>query len=539
MTDGILAAAAQLLEHGLPGSALSLLDSVEKTDRHYNRLRAIAAARIGRQSLAPGIYTLVAVENIGLVLPVSAYVGTKRPVSFEPDASAAVDTAEKAAKSLFETVSNLPRLTLSTPDLISVYGKSIGLAAALAFVAKLLGKTPSRPILVTGEIGAEGRVLPVDGTAQKLQAASLEIGTGPQDAQAPEASALVIIPEERNSLVGSDVNIRRVSTFAGAVQIVFGTGPYSAASALSDMLTVLEQSRREADHRKAVDLLESIPKESLPDADRAALLLDLGVRRRHLGDVGAAEKAHNEVRQLLPEITSLLGRDIIETMQIETLRTMMSNGMFDYVEPVLRERIAGDLLLVHNRVRCQGMLAELLSTACRHEEVLSLREANLKLQQLSEAMRREIPRTLAAMVWEAARAGNTEAFDKYAQQLFEQTSPGDEHQQRYNDAALVRGMVRLERYDFLDDWLSNRSLLFDHSPGTGLRRILEGTSPIDTYPEVSTAGALIRLHLNRGRPEAAASIAERIKTSYEEPMLRQLAISAREAAEKEQADSYY
>jgi tetratricopeptide (TPR) repeat protein len=518
MTERVIEGARQLLSHGLARSALRMLSSVDAIGHRMNNLRTLARQRSAYPGITAGIHALGTFDSIGLVIPLCAEQGSGRPNGLEDDAWKAHEIALNAT---YEHISGgkgrLPRLHLVLPDMLCICGKSIGLAAGLAFAAKLSGRDFDKPVIATGEVSKKGKILPVSGMKAKLIAAKVELsGT----------KGIVLVPPGGQDMAPEGLEVQPVSSFAEALQIVFDESKLPADEKLISFEQLITRNRDEIDHRKAIGLLESYSLDGLETADQARLLLELGIRLRHTGQTDRAAKLHSKARALFPDVRDAYGRQMLEDMEIETFATMMGQFLFDDLEPMLRQRLKGNFANPHNRVRCQGMLAQLLSTVGRHDEVIPLRENNLALQEKNDAMRREIPRTLCSLTYEAARAGREDVFNHYAKRLLDETTPGDTEQQRYNDFAIVRGMVLLGRHDELISWLDGRSKLFGHSPGHALLDLFSGDKSISDYPEVSTARALVRLLGKTGQPDAALALADRVQTDQKEPLLRWLALLA-------------
>jgi hypothetical protein len=552
-----LEAARYLLAAELHRSALALLDRTALGGHRVNRLRRTARARVDRHELRPGFYALTVVEGFGIPIPFDVEPGIVSSPALDERAADAFARAVELIQRQLGASAALPRLAVTVSSHLAIAGRSLGLVSALAAAARYSGFRPRHAVLATGEIDSSGRVLPVDGIEAKLTAARRE---------AEGSDALVLIPagqdvaleEVTTERAGIDADrsrfplspstrgfgggrhetlpssrrpemtsptpprrggerdhnwsysVLRVATLEEALRIVFGDVPSRVDSAFTSFQRMLDESRDEPDHDRAIRLLEAIPVDSLAPTDRAALWLEQGCRTRHTGDTNAAHVLHTEALAAAEEGLGGGCRAFFEKLELETMRTRMDRFEFDVVEEWLREQIAGDFHDPHNGVRCRGMLAELLSTTGRHAEVVALREENLSIQRHAEVMRREIPRTLACMVYEAARADDEVAFDSCALELKEATTPGDISQQRYNDAALFRGLGLLERHAAIVDWFDRKPATETTQPSGMLLEELRTRESIMTHPEITSSRYVARALRKRGRLDASRVVAEKI-----------------------------
>ena len=507
-----IVAAETLIQHGLPRTALALLDSLHEHTFQLNRLRRKARRHSQAPRILPGIYVLASLDGCGAVVPLRAEQGDPRKTrALSAEALDAVLKSHDAAQRLLHP-SGLPSLRLIFPEAFSLFGKSIGLPAALAFVEKWCGKRVPYPVLATGELGENGCILPVGQREQKIRVAVTELeGT----------QGLVLVPadaaqEESRTLV------RPVRSLDEAVSAVWGASTLPADRALLSLAKSIQQAQSEEDHRKALAILENYPTERLALADRTRLIFAIGIRYRHMGQTEKAMALHQDACKLLPGNQDVLGMETLETLEVEHFATVMDLYDLMRLEQHLRNRLHRPFCSAHNRVRCQGMLAQLLSTVGRYEEALPLREENLLTQERTEAMRHEIPRTLACLTYEAARAGRREIFECCAAELLQKTLQGDEHQARYNRCAIARGLTLLGQHDLLLHWIRGEETLFRTGPDFGLRSLLEPGGTVRGYPDVSTVRALVRALRRSGNSEAAVKAGARIQANRREGLIRWL-----------------
>ncbi|MFO8071219.1 MAG: hypothetical protein R6V85_05015 [Polyangia bacterium] len=502
--------ARYLLEAHLPHSAERLLDAVDGYGREYNALRSEAQRRAARTEIKPGVYALVTASRLGcpeagelgLVVPFDTAQGDQCGADVDDEAQHACRRAVRAATRNVESGRvRLPILRPVLPRSMRFEGKSLGLPAALAFVARYTGLCPQVPVLATGDIQESDLVGPVGNVRAKSDAAVRELGGGP---------GVLLVPRENRADVPGDAACEPVADLRKALLAVWRNQRLHAHHSLLSFDGLIERVEKTADHDEALRLLDSVDPLDLSESDRAVRSLHRGVRLRHSGRTEESEQAFVEMSELLGAVERIGGPAQVETMRVERLAT--SVGWYDF-EPLTRQLeqlLEAPFQIEHNRVRCQGILAQVCSLRGEHDRAIELRLKNLGLQHGSDRMRRERPRTLCYLTFEAARGGRRPDFDRYGDQLMAETPPGDPVQTRYNNNAVVRGMLLLGRCDELWDCLQRRERLWGVEPGWLLLDLLGGQGVIQGYPDVSTARALVRLLRARKEPQAAVDLAERV-----------------------------
>lgn len=505
-----LSLAETLRRHGLYRSALRLLDA--RPDIHgqrANSLRRLLQRNAVARSTPAGIYLLAVAEpaSTGCVVPVRAERGMFsssvgpfgwRGSACEQEFRRVLDWAKQALISSH----HLPELGLFLPEGISLSGASSALPACLAYVEKWSGKRVQVPVLATGEMDAAGNILAVQDLPAKIDAALAELADCPGLVLFPAAQVAETAqwPADR---------LKPVRTLEEAVRAVWSEYPLGADRSLLSLEATLQEAQNVQDPRQALSILDSHPEKGLAEADLARLLFAKGCQYRHLGLSEEAAQLHERARKLLEGSEGAIGRQAVETFEMEAFATEMDLFAFESLEPALRARLREPFLADHNKVRCQGMLAQLLSTVGRHEEAVRLRQSNLAIQKASEAMRREIPRTLACLAYESARGGMADRFEKTVADLFEGTAPGDSVQVRYNLCAVARGLTILGRHRDLLDWGHGRSRLWERIADPELVRLVTGEvvrfQP--THPEVSTLRAVVRALRRAGEYDRAIELA--------------------------------
>src|SRR5262249_12891090 len=111
---------------------------------------------------------------------------------------------------------------------------------------------------------------------------------------------------------------------------------------------------------------------------------------------------------------------------------------------------------------------------------------------------------------DSARAGDAVVFESEARAMGQATSLGDEHQERFNAAVVVRGLVALGRHAEALAWARDEGRLFDLRVPASLSRLVLRRSRVDTHPEVSVARALCRALRRTGQSQEAAALAGRV-----------------------------
>lgn len=499
--------ASVLSDAGLARTARRFLRH-HRTRQGYrlNALRREVQSRALSPGIQPGLAALTLDSDLGLVVPLTACREARAPRDcFDAAAREALGDAWSAAKELVEgSTATEILLQVMVPEVLRLEGRSLGLAAALAFVARLLGKSFDQPILATGGVTPAGVVVPIDGAAEKLEAAKVELeGT----------RGLVLAHPADAVLAPPGLDVTPVRSVVEAVTKAICPRPWRVEPSLLTFQRLLEDANRESNHERAIRLLESAREQSMYPADRARLLVEKGIRQRHLGRTAEAHRCHAEALSLFEAAEPVLGRAVLETFEMELLATEMDHFRYRLLEERLRERLDQSFAILHNEVRCRGMLAQILSSTNRPAEALELRRANLEFQERSEAMAEEIPRTLCAAVWAAALAGDGKAFDDLSTRLFESTLPGDNVQVVFNEASIVRGLVVLGRCRRALDWAAGKQHLVGHEASDSLRSMLGGEKPVVDYPQVSTARALIRALRREGSPRRAETLAKRVHSN--------------------------
>ena len=463
-----LLAARWLLDAGAGASACALLSNVR--GREANDLREASA----RATLRPGIYALVVYDHEGLVVPMRACVGL--PSSSSADLQLACTSGLAAVRSWFGAPS-LPSLRLELEELLAVSGTSLGLPTALAFVAHFApSSAPTRAVLASGRLDADGRVLPVSHLDAKLAAAAAENG-----------DRVVLVPPGQRT----HEDQIEVHTLEEAIAAALGPARVVAPSRVA-VDGWIERARAESDPLRAIALLEAIDRDALHPADRARVHLELGTVLRHAGQSKAATEHHAQARALLETERLVVGAETAERYDLEVWLTAMDEFRLEEARAAAVRRLNEPFLSMRNELRCRGMLAQVLAMQGELEEAVSVREGNLALHALSDDLARVLPGTLVYLALDSARAGDAARFEHHAHRLLRATPPGDANQWRYTAYAIVRSLVALGRYEEAISWTSGAAS-FDGTPAPPATiELLRGHTPITNHPEMTMVRALVR-----------------------------------------------
>jgi hypothetical protein len=506
MTDEQLrAAATALLNLDAPRSAAALLDSTGTGGHANNRLRALAARRSQGHALAAGVSGVAVRGLVGLLLPLRAERGQPSRAADDPLFLASQIAANKAAASKFPPDWRLPSLRVNLPDALLIDGGSLGLASFLAFVGRAAGTTPPLPVIAIGGL-VEGTELvqPVGNESVKLGAVARDLAGG---------NALVLACRDDARAAPPGLPVKVVDTLDEALLATFGATKFQPSGDMVTLERLLAMARVTTDSERAVRELMAEPADAHPPADRAELRMALGIHLRHLGRISEARIQHALAAGELDEATPVLGPDYVEYLRMQLLATEVDFFDFRDLEPRLRMRLEEPFASLHNRVRCAGMLAQVVSSLGRPEEALRIRTPSLETQALHAAMRCEIPWTLCSLVRDAAAAGRDDLFEEHGRRLLDETRVGDQHQDGFNAAAIARGLALLEP-ERLVTWATGGRLWGHHAPAP-LRALARGVDQVGRYPDIATARALARSWRRTGDPARALSLGLRVETPAE------------------------
>lgn len=490
MSEVHLAAARALLDAGAGASACRVLGALR--GREANDLREASASA----SLRPGVYAMVEHEGGGLVLPVRPRLGPSPWAP--PDVREACAAAMIAVRAWLREPA-LPELGVELPSAFGVRGISMGLPAALAFVAHFCpGAAPEVAVLATGRIDPSGAVLPVSHVREKLAGAAEEAGR-----------RIVVVP-----LGAEAAGARAVADLGAAVDACLGPGRALDPAAVS-LDAALARARQEPDPRAAAAILEAIPRAPLAAADEARVLLELGTRLRHAGQTERATALHEAARARLAESRQVVGVEAAERYELEVILTGLDRYEIASVAAALSARLAEPFLALRSELRCRGALAQALSMSGRPREALALREENLPLHARSDELGRVLPGTLCQLALDAARAGESAALERYAAALLRATPPGDARQWAFSASAVVRALVLAGRDAEALAWARGERMLHGVLASGALVRLASRAeaAPIAGHPETSTARALVRAHGRLGDAASAARLAARVVRS--------------------------
>ncbi len=521
-----LAFARWLLEAGAGHSACNVLGPLRGAAANRVRLAAQNVA------LRPGIYCLVSMpDQTGAVLPL-------RPTPGHPRASdrrfrEACVMAHELARALLGDRS-LPMLRFEFEEELAVFGPSIGLPAALAFLAHFApSRAPSCAVLATGELLADGRVIQVGQLDTKYAIARQEGG------------AVIIFPPGS----GARPEALEASTFAEAARITFGEAPvhrdldvmHSAVDA------IIHRARTQAATAAGIALLESLDRSELAPADRARVLFDLGSFHRNLGHCHTAWTLHSEARLLLDTERQVIGGEASERYELECAATALDQFRLTESVATLRARLERPFLKLRNELRCRGMLAQGLAMSGCFAEAVALRSENLALHERSDALGAVRPATLCHLALDASLAGDEATFHRSVTMLVAATRAGDETQWRFNATVMVRGLVALGSHEHALRWSRDETDAFGCRAPATLTLAAAGKAAAVTAPEITALRALVRAARRLGRADEAVRLGTRAVIAAGEPgqlfgwmaaLLRlELALAQRDLGDHEAADA--
>jgi hypothetical protein len=459
MGDHRLTVAEWLLEAGAGRSALFVLG--ELLGQRANEVRRLSLdVALAKRT----VHALVTLEDgRGAVVPLIPSPGRSR--AKDPELRIACDRALKAVREILGTPS-LPALRFELEDWLSLFGASLGLPAALAFLGYYApSRLPARAVLATGRLLDGGALAAVDGMQAKSAIAELERG-----------EKLVVTPE--------------IGSLSHAVCAVFGDAPMVPERRVLTLDQTIERARSEPDRGRAIAELEALP-DSLAKSDAARVLLELGTLYRHEGDSDRAAALHARAKEMLDRERRFIGADAAERYELECRLSAMDAFQIDEAIEALTHRLDAPFLSAHNEVRCRGMLAQALGMAGRHAEAVSVRIANVELQSSSDALRAVLPGTYCYLALDSAKAGDAPGFDRWAE-LLRSTPQGNDHQWRFNAAAIGRGLVALGRHREALEWVP------------------KGDHAIASHPETSLVRALCRAYKRSRAPAEAKALAARV-----------------------------
>lgn len=501
MSDHRVALARWLVDAGAGVSARRVLGDLRGAPA--NRLRLAA----DRASLRPGVFALVALpDGRGLALPLIPTLG--RPRAEDAAFREACAAAHACARELLDAP-GLPASRFELEEELAVFGPSIGLAAALSFLAHFMpSRAPDRAILATGRLLPDGRIAEVGHVETKAEIAAAERGRRvclfPGGAERARAAG-----------VAGATDPMTVTTLREAAAHVFGPGPWRVDPGFSAIDDLLRRARTAPDPLAGIALLEAVAPEQLALADRVRVLFDLGTLHRNAGDSRRALELHERARGSLDEVRLVVGSDIAERCELEYAASALDELEIDATLPWLRKRLGEPFLRARNELRCRGMLAQGLSISGAFGEALAVREGNLALHERSAALAKSLPATLCHLALDAAFAGKADVFDAHAARLLAATPPGDDAQSRWSAGAILRGLVALGRGPEALAWVEDRIGMHDVRIPATFEETALGEGPIASQPELTSARALVRALRRAGALDRAHRLAGRALAARE------------------------
>lgn len=554
MSDARIALARWLVDAGAGVSARTVLGDLRGAPA--NRLRLAA----DRASLRPGVLALVALpDGRGLALPLVTSLG--RPRAADPTFREACAAAHALASELLDAPS-LPSLRFELEEELGLFGSSIGLGAALAYLAHFMpSRAPRRAVLATGRLLDGGRVAAVGHLPAKLAIAEAERGarmclfpgeaaglysneygepggevgpvlpggetgrmysgrlgeTGPgrPDAAPDSGGVAYTVGDPAQGGGGAAMERVAVTTLAAAAERVLGPGPWRVDPGFSAVDDLLRRARTARDPVEGAGLLEAVALDQIALADQVRVMFDLGTLRRNAGESRGARELHERARGLLDPVRSVVGADIAERYELEYAATALDELDLGAALDWLRRRLTQPFLRSRNELRCRGMLAQGLSIAGSFEEALAVRSGNLALHERSAALSRSLPMTLCHLTLDAAFAGEEALFDAHAARLLDVTSPGDDRQARFNAASILRGLVALGRGAEALSWAEDRMRMRGVRIPATFAEVALGREAVTAQPELTAVRSLVRALRRTGELARAHRLAGRAPAARE------------------------
>ena len=487
MSEADLTFAEWLMASGAGRSARAFLDLKRVRGPEANDLRQAAP----ESTLRPGIYGMVVLNGTGLVVPIQVRDGA--PLSGNAAYQTSCHRAVAEASRILGT--EVHACSIEVEAVLAPDGDSLGLPILLAILEHFSSRQVTRPVLATGSLRADGTVGAVGEVSRKLGAADRELDS---------ASRMTLFPAEGGAA-------RSAGSFDAEV---FGPGPFSLDGRRLQFEDRLERAMREATHSRAIEELHVLLSEQHPPADRFRCLNEIGIRWRHLGHSTEADRAFAEASLLLPSASRVVGKEAVDFFRIQDLATARDSFRLTEAESGLRTALQG-LTGHRNAVHCRGALAQVLSMLGHPREAIELRTENICLQEAESRLKADLPQTYCNLAFDSGRAGDSAGFDRWVAKLNEMPMLIP-RQGIYNAAAIVRGLVALERDQEALTWIQGGSFL-GRTIDPFVAEQLHSPGPIVGHPEVSLARAASRALRRTSRHREAAALANRIRRATGHP----------------------
>ena len=483
--------AEYLLAHGAGRSARKVLGGPHG-NRHVNDVRS-AAKRCTPDKI---IYGLVVADNQGLAVPLPAVPGMS-DVRDEHYA-ASMNTANAVVRARL-SCPQAPLLRPTVEKFLAASGQSLGLGLALAFVRELTGLKPVKAVFVSATLERSGRVGHVDLIEPKLAIARDEGRDG---------DFVILVASDQG--VAEDERIRCVASLDEAIELVFGATKLDVESRYRSPTSQLDEIEKLDNHDAAIQQLQALTVDDRHTDICARRLIALGERHRHVGNSDEASRCHSEALTILDSDD----RRLAESGRIQSLSTRIDQYEFSETEEILTNWLEDErsfFIDPRHRTAARGMLAQICAMTGRLHQAVEVRRKSLDDHHKTERLRSEIPRTLAYLSLDAARAGMADDFTQFATKLAKVTPPGHLDQWRYNVSSIVRGLVALGRDKEAIDWLLGDCTFHGYDAPLPVRkRVLSGQ--VETHPEVTTVRALVRAYRKTFALGRAVEAAERVRS---------------------------
>jgi hypothetical protein len=470
-----------LLDHGLGASART---------RIGDRRGALANQRRGAARHArplPGIHALVTDPSGESAWALPVKIERARARAVDARAAEALELAEQlvCTKLAFARVG----IRVAAESRFPLHGWSLGLPAALAFVAVATGRAPRRPVFATGRLLGSGRVEHVDHVPTKVAAALSDLAG---------SDGLLIAPRGQTAgLEGG--NIVGVETLDEAIELVFGKEPLVPAPGFADLKWWLSSLTAWPSDR-ALETLDAVRLDSLAVRDRALVLMHRGNHLRHVGRTEEARSAHDRAH----EIARAMDRADREHVELELRNTLLDlfSDLETHVAWLEQNVERGDFASHKNELFYRGTLSRAYAMQARFPEALATRRALMHLHDGDQELERQRPQSLCELAWLAAWNDDVVLLEHTLEQLH--GLHPTEAQRTWNTYAAVRALTVLGQHERVIGWYQGKTVIPATRPS---HELLDDAAGRARHPVASILRAVARSLRRSGRAEDAHRLA--------------------------------
>jgi hypothetical protein len=474
-----LAVVDWLLRHGLAQSARTLLGKAR--DRASNERRRSA------ESVSPvaGVYVLVTRDDGSQVWSLPAQSSTEQSLPSESLARRALEDAVGVVRAVRGEF-HYARVGLTASAHQSIEGASVGLAAALALDAWLVGDGPSLPVFATGALLSESVAIgPVDFVGEKVRHALDELGDEDGIVLAP------FVPEGVN-----DARVCAVRTYQEAATRVFGPGERVVAARHQDLRGWLGDLAK-LHPVEALRHLDAVDPKAEAGADEALIRMHRGNHLRHAGRTEEARREHDEARRVAQTVR--LDRASHEQIRFQIWNTQLDFFDFDEAIAALEKEPLHELSSPANELLFRGTLSRALAMRGDFAAALRHRSDLMPMHEISSELRKSLGWSLNEWMLVAGLARRPDCFEEALRRA---SSLGAD---AYSTQSVIRASVLLGRDQVACAWYDGQEL------ACALPwKDLEARTHAGEHPCVSVARALMRALRRSGRGEESVALAGRM-----------------------------